>query len=115
MHDQQATNPDQPLRVGSLFAGYGGLGLAVEQVFGAETVWFSDVNDPVARVFAHHWPDAPNLGDITTINWRDVPPGGHPLRRIPLPQCQVRAPRCRPRVASDIKGARHVRVSKTLR
>ena len=72
-----------PLRVGSLFSGYGGLDLAVEHVFNATTVWFSELNEPVARVFAHHWPDAPNLGDITAIDWNDVEPvdvlcGGFP-------------------------------------
>ena len=64
------------LRVGSLFSGYGGLGLAVEHVLDAHTVWFSEVSEPVARVFAHHWPDASNLGDATTIDWREVPPVG---------------------------------------
>lgn len=76
-----------PLRVGSLFSGYGGLDLAVEHVLGAETIWFSELNEPIARVFAHHWPDAPNLGDITTIDWSDVPPvdvlcGGFPCQDV---------------------------------
>lgn len=77
----------QRLRVGSLFSGYGGLDLAVELVFNAETVWFSEINEPVARVFSHHWPDAPNLGDITAINWSEVPPvdiicGGFPCQDV---------------------------------
>ena len=80
------TSPAAPLRVGSLFSGYGGLDLAVEEVFSARTIWFSEINEPVARVFSHHWPDAPNLGDITTIDWNAVPAGGHPLRRVPLPR-----------------------------
>lgn len=42
------------LRVGSLFSGYGGLDLAVEQVFDARTVWFSELNPAASRVFAHH-------------------------------------------------------------
>ena len=64
---------DRRLRVGSLFSGYGGLDLAVEEVFDARTIWFSEINEPVARVFAHHWPDAPNLGDITQRlrEWND--------------------------------------------
>jgi len=75
------------LRVGSLFSGYGGLDLAVEEVFDARTVWFSEINEPVARVFAHHWPDAPNLGDITTIDWNAVEPvdvlcGGFPCQDV---------------------------------
>lgn len=66
-------NRGRPLSVGSLFSGYGGLDLAVEYALDAETVWFSENNQHVARIFAHHWPDAPNLGDITTIDWNDVP------------------------------------------
>ncbi|MGC0142663.1 DNA cytosine methyltransferase [Pseudactinotalea sp. Z1732] len=80
-------NNDHRLRVGSLFSGYGGLDLAVEEVFDARTIWFSEINEPVARVFAHHWPDAPNLGDITTIDWQTVEPvdvlcGGFPCQDV---------------------------------
>jgi len=85
MHDQE----DQPLRlkIGSLFSGYGGLDLAVEHVFNAETMWFSELNAPVARVFSRHWPGVPNLGDITTINWHEVEPvdiliGGFPCQDV---------------------------------
>jgi DNA (cytosine-5)-methyltransferase 1 len=85
--DQTPTDRAAPLRVGSLFSGYGGLDLAVEEVFGARTIWFSEINEPVARVFSHHWPDAPNLGDITTIDWNIVPPvdilcGGFPCQDV---------------------------------
>ncbi|GAA2229701.1 DNA cytosine methyltransferase [Herbiconiux moechotypicola] len=78
---------DHRLRVGSLFSGYGGLDLAVEEVFDARTIWFSEINEPVARVFSHHWPDAPNLGDITTIDWNTVEPvdvlcGGFPCQDV---------------------------------
>lgn len=78
---------DRRLRVGSLFSGYGGLDLAVEEVFDARTVWFSEINEPVARVFAHHWPDVPNLGDITAIDWSAVEPvdvlcGGFPCQDV---------------------------------
>ena len=54
MADTAPTAPAAPLRVGSLFSGYGGLDLAVEEVFGAKTIWFSEINEPVARVFSHH-------------------------------------------------------------
>lgn len=75
------------LRIGSLFSGYGGLDLAVEDVFDGETVWFSEVNLAPARVFAHHWPGVPNLGDITTIDWNEVEPvdvicGGFPCQDV---------------------------------
>ena len=35
-----------PLTVGSLFSGYGGLDLAVEYVFDAETIWSSRSTNP---------------------------------------------------------------------
>ncbi|WP_293787565.1 DNA cytosine methyltransferase [uncultured Aeromicrobium sp.] len=78
---------DRPLRVGSLFSGYGGLDLAVEYALGAETIWFSENNEHVSRIFAHHWPAAPNLGDITAINWNETPPvdvlcGGFPCQDV---------------------------------
>lgn len=80
-------NRGRPLSVGSLFSGYGGLDLAVEYALDAENVWFSENNQHVARIFAHHWPDAPNLGDISTIDWNDVPPvdvlcGGFPCQDV---------------------------------
>lgn len=87
MRQPKMVNVDRRLRVGSLFSGYGGLDLAVEEVFDARTVWFSEINEPVARVFAHHWPDAPNLGDITMIDWSAVEPvdilcGGFPCQDV---------------------------------
>ena len=52
MHDQEDSPPR--LKIGSLFSGYGGLDLAVEHVFNADTVWLSELNKPVASVFARH-------------------------------------------------------------
>lgn len=82
-----ATAPAAPLRIGSLFSGYGGLDLAFEHVFGGRTVWFSELNPAPARVFAHHWPGVPNLGDITQIDWRQAEPvdvlcGGFPCQDV---------------------------------
>ena len=86
MHEPNASS-DSRLRIGSLFSGYGGLDLAVEHVFNAKTVWFSELNEPVARVFARHWPDVPNLDDITAIDWRQAEPvdiliGGFPCQDV---------------------------------
>lgn len=83
----KASTAIERLRIGSLFSGYGGLDLAVEHVFGGSTVWFSEINKPVACVFEHHWPDVSNLGDITTIDWSTVPPvdilcGGFPCQDV---------------------------------
>jgi DNA (cytosine-5)-methyltransferase 1 len=77
--------PREQLRIGSLFTGYGGLDLAVEQFFDAHTVWTCD-NDPGAcKIIAHRYPDIPNLGDITKVDWVAVEPidivtGGWPCQ-----------------------------------
>ena len=86
MHDLDISGEPR-LRIGSLFSGYGGLDLAVEHVLNAKTVWFSELNEPVARVFSRHWHDAPNLGAITTIDWSQVEPvdiliGGFPCQDV---------------------------------
>lgn len=75
------------LKVGSLFAGYGGLSLAVEQHFDAELAWYSEFDEAPSKVMEHHWPDVPNLGDITKIDWSQVPPvdiidGGSPCQDL---------------------------------
>ncbi|MFJ7058350.1 DNA cytosine methyltransferase [Streptomyces microflavus] len=73
------------LRIGSVCSGYRGLDLAVEAVFGGRTVWVAD-NDPGAsRILAHHLPQVPNLGDITTVDWHQAEPvdiycGGYPCQ-----------------------------------
>lgn len=87
LREPNEENNESCPRIGSLFSGYGGLDLAVEEVFDGETVWFSELNEPVARVFAHHWPGAPNLGDITTIDWTTAAPvdilcGGFPCQSV---------------------------------
>jgi DNA (cytosine-5)-methyltransferase 1 len=72
---------------GEVCAGYGGLGRAVEQVFNAELLWYSEFEPAPSAIMAHHWPDAPNLGDMTKINWAEVPPvtvfsGGTPCQDL---------------------------------
>ena len=54
-------------------AGYGGLGLAVEEVFGAELAWYSEFDPAPSKIMAHRWPDAPNLGDMTKIDYAKAP------------------------------------------
>ena len=78
-----------PVRHGSLFSGYGGIDRAVADVFGAETAWVSDVDPGANRILAHRYPDAPNLGDITKVDWSAVEPvhiisGGSPCPDLSL-------------------------------
>nr|WP_272924862.1 DNA methyltransferase [Streptomyces sp. SID4951] len=35
--------------------------------------WHAEVNPDASRILARHWPDVPNLGDITTVDWSAVP------------------------------------------
>lgn len=75
------------MRIGSLFSGAGGLDLAVEHVFGASTAWHSEIDPAASKVLAHRWPDVPNLGDITTVDWDTVDPvgilcGGFPCQDV---------------------------------
>jgi DNA (cytosine-5)-methyltransferase 1 len=75
------------VRIGELFAGYGGLGLGVQQALGGEVSWVSE-NDPGASaILAHRLPRVPNLGDVTAVDWAVVEPvevlcGGFPCQDL---------------------------------
>ena len=62
------------LRVGSLFSGYGGLDLAVLQMFPKATLsWVADPAPGPSKVLAYRHPGVPNLGDVTRVDWTGVP------------------------------------------
>lgn len=61
------------LTIGSLCSGYGGLDMAIESFFGTRTAWFSEFEAAPSKILAAHWPDVPNLGDMTKIDWSAVP------------------------------------------
>lgn len=74
-------------RIGSLFSGAGGLDLAVESVFGGRTVWQSELHPAASKLLALRFPDAPNHGDITRVDWKTVEPvdvlcGGFPCQDV---------------------------------
>jgi hypothetical protein len=63
----------------------GGLDQACEAAFGAETRWVSDIDPGACKILAHRYPDLPNHGDITKIDWTAVEPvdiltGGYPCQ-----------------------------------
>ncbi len=73
------------MRIGSLFSGYGGLDLAVSKFFGAETVWYSEIEPAACEILAAHYPGVQNLGDVTEVDWAGVPLvdiliGGYPCQ-----------------------------------
>ncbi|WP_442892930.1 DNA cytosine methyltransferase [Arthrobacter sp. USHLN218] len=75
------------LKYAELCAGYGGLGLAVEEVFSAELAWYSEFDKAPSQIMAYHWPDAPNHGDMTKIDWSavkavDILSGGTPCQDL---------------------------------
>lgn len=75
-------------KAGALFAGYGGLELAVSDVFpDAHPAWVAEFEDAPSRILAQRFPDVPNLGDVTAIDWSTVEPvdiitGGSPCQDL---------------------------------
>ena len=72
------------LTAGSICSGARGLDLAVEAVFGCETVWQAEVDPNASQVLAARFA-VPNLGDITAVDWSsvervDVLSGGTPCQ-----------------------------------
>lgn len=58
--------------IGSMFTGYGGLDMAVQAVFpNAHPAWFAEYGQAPASILKHHWPEVPNYGDVTEINWSE--------------------------------------------
>jgi len=70
-------------RLGSMFSGAGGLDLAIHAALDAETVFVADVcrfdkdgsvghyepHRSPCSILAHRFPDVPNLGDVSLIDW----------------------------------------------
>lgn len=54
------------LTYGSVCSGVEAASVAWEPL-GFRAVWFAEVDRFAGEVLAHHWPDVPNLGDMTTI------------------------------------------------
>ena len=89
------------LRLGSLFSGWGGLDMAIEAAFASigvevELAWVSDIEQfdkkghqigDAPAILAYRYPDVPNLGDITRVDWSAVPKvdaigGGSPCQDV---------------------------------
>jgi DNA (cytosine-5)-methyltransferase 1 len=75
------------VRIGSLFSGAGGLDMAVESVFDGSVAWQCEVDPAASKVLAARWPDVPNLGDITAVDWSQIEPvdvlcGGFPCQDV---------------------------------
>lgn len=88
-----ARRTHRPLRVGSLCTGYGGLDLAVAELFPtAVWEWCADDDKHIRAVIEARFPGVPNLGDIRAVDWAelagtapvDVVTAGFPCQDISL-------------------------------
>jgi DNA (cytosine-5)-methyltransferase 1 len=61
------------MKIGSLCSGYGGLDMAVEAFYEAETVWMSDIDKASCLAIEQRW-GLPNLGNLKEIDWDTVEP-----------------------------------------
>ena len=58
--------------IGSFCSGYGGLDLAAHELFGASTLWWSEIEPAAQKVMSARFPTATAVGDLTTINPHDL-------------------------------------------
>ena len=61
------------MKIGSLCTGYGGLDIAVEAFFNAETIWCAEYDKHASKVITKRF-SIPNHGDIKAIDWGSVEP-----------------------------------------
>lgn len=64
---------DKSVTHGSFCTGYGGLDMAVEKFFDAETVWYSEIDLACNKLLGKYGYET-NLGDLTKIDWNEVEP-----------------------------------------
>lgn len=72
------------LTVGSLFSGIGGIDLGLERA-GMNVLWHSEIDPYACLVLKKHWPHVPNIGNITEVDWSNIPyvdviAGGYPCQ-----------------------------------
>ena len=62
----------QDRTIGSFCSGYGGLDVAAHELFGASTLWWSEIEPAAQKVMSTRFPTATAVGDLTTINPHDL-------------------------------------------
>ena len=88
-NQQKSLRVKMSLKIGSLFAGYSGLDMAVSKVTGGEVVWFAEYDAAPSKILAHHYPTISNHGDVSKVDWANVEPvdiltGGFPCQDLSL-------------------------------
>jgi DNA (cytosine-5)-methyltransferase 1 len=61
--------------------------MGVQAVFGGEMAWYSEIDKGALKILTHRFPDVPNIGDITAVDWSTVEPvdiltGGSPCQDL---------------------------------
>ena len=61
--------------------------MGVQAVFGGEMAWYSEIDKGALKILEHRFPDVPNIGDITAVDWLTVEPvvilnGGSPCQDL---------------------------------
>ena len=77
------------MKIGSLFSGYGGLDLAVKSVLNAQVVWHCEFDKAPSKILKKHYPNVPNLGDVTKVDFSqveqvDILTGGFPCQDLSI-------------------------------
>jgi len=62
--------PPKP-RAATICSGIGGLDLGLERA-GWDIAWQCEIDEWRSEILAAHWPDVPNLGDVTLVDWSAV-------------------------------------------
>lgn len=62
------------MRSGSLFSGIRALDEGVRSVVGGEVAWCVEYDAAPSAVLNYHWPDVPNYGDVTRVDFSALEP-----------------------------------------
>jgi len=59
--------------------------MAVSSVLGGQVAWHVEYDKAPSRILAHHYPDVPNYGDVTAVDFTTIEPvdvltGGYPCQ-----------------------------------
>jgi DNA (cytosine-5)-methyltransferase 1 len=77
------------MKIGSLFSGYGGLDLAVNEVTEAEVAWHCEWESAPSAILEKNFPGVPNYKDVTKVDFTqveqvDILTGGFPCQDLSL-------------------------------